>query len=113
MDWWFYLSHFVVKWNLLIRRGFVGREDSAEDVGPGGGSADVRELFEAEGLDNGVEIGGGVHRKAPEEHRPGAVEQSLDVLSLGFDGFGELRERSLVFRWDRRRDHRGKPNHSV
>lgn len=48
----------MVKGDLLVGRGLVGGEDATDDVGPRGGAADVRELLEAEGLHNVVEVGG-------------------------------------------------------
>lgn len=48
----------MVKGDFLVGRRLVGGEDPTDDVGPGGGAADVRELLEAEGLNDVVEIGG-------------------------------------------------------
>lgn len=60
----------MVKWDFLIGWGLVGGEDPTHDVGPRRGAAHVRELLEAESLDDVVEVGGCNYREAPEEYGP-------------------------------------------
>lgn len=96
-----YLGHFVVEWNLLVGRGLVGGENPTHDVGPGSGSAHVGELFEAEGFNDVVEVGGRIYGKAPQEHGPRFSELGVQVRFLGFDSFGQGGESEGKRRWRR------------
>ena len=64
------MRHFVVKRDLPIGRRLVGGEDPSYDVGPRGYAADVRKLFEAEGLDDFVEVGSVCDWKTSEQNSP-------------------------------------------
>lgn len=83
----------MVEGDLLIGRRLVGREDPAYDIGPRRGSPNVRQLLVPERLDDVVEVGSGVYREAPEQQRPGLVDQRLEVRLLGLDGLGQKRGR--------------------
>lgn len=83
------LSHLVVKGDLLVGRRLVGGEDTADDVGAGGGASDVRELVVAEGCDGSVEVGGRPEREAPEEESAAGTEERLEAGFLGRNGRSE------------------------
>ena len=83
----------MVKRNLLVWRGFIGCENPTNNVGPRSGSTHVRKLLEAEGLNDVVEVGSCIYRKAPEENSTGLVEHRVEKCFVVFDGLGEKRER--------------------
>lgn len=78
--------------DLLIRRRLIGGENPANDVPPGSSAADVRQLFEAEGLDDVVEVGGGGNRKPSEEDGAGVVKVGFKPGLVGFNGVDEVGE---------------------
>lgn len=47
----------MMKRDFLIRRGFISGEDAADNVSPGGGAADVRQLLVPKCFDDVVEVG--------------------------------------------------------
>lgn len=78
--------------DLLIRRRLIGGENPTNDVTPGSSAADVRQLLEAEGLDDVVEVGGGGNRKPSEEDRAGVVKAGLKPGFVGLNGVDEVGE---------------------
>jgi len=82
----------MVERDLLIRRRLIGGENPTDDVTSGSSAADVRQLFEAERLDDIVEVGGGGNRKPSEEDGTGVVKAGLKPGFVGFNGVDEVGE---------------------
>lgn len=83
----------MVKWDLLIRWGLVGGEDTSYDASAWRGASYVRKLVETESLNDVVEVGGGVHGEASEEDGSGSVEEGVEIGFVGGDGLCEEWER--------------------
>lgn len=86
------LSHFVVEGDLLIGRGFVCGENTADNVGSRSGAADVGQLVVAEGFDGSVEIGGGLDREVSKEDGSARAEPVFEPRLLLLYRVCETRE---------------------
>lgn len=77
----------MVERDFLIRRRFISGEDTADDVSPGGGAADVRQLLVPERFNDVVEVRGRGYRiKSTEQNRPVFVEKRVQPRPLLLHG---------------------------
>lgn len=80
----------MMKWDFLIRRGLVGRENPPDDVSPRGSAAHVRQLLEPESLDDVVELRSRRDGESPEQNGPALVQQRFEPRLLRSDGFHDV-----------------------
>lgn len=76
----------MVKRDFLIRGRFIGGENTANDVTPGGGAAYVGEVLITEGFNDVVEVSGGGYRKPSEKDSAGGKKAGIKPIFVGFNG---------------------------